>query len=369
MTHARAGRTTDDDDSVEQNPSLTRRGLLGRALALSASTLAPAALPTAARAQSAETGPATRGLPTRKGMPPGTWLVLLGTHGGPGIDPNRAQTASAVVVDGRPYLIDCGYGAVRQLVASRVGYLGIRTVFFTHLHDDHTGDLPALLSFQWTNGKTTPTDLYGPYGTARLIEAVLSLMRTNVEIRTVDEGRTVDPNKQFHGHDFPAQDTPVRVFDDDRVSVTAIQNAHYPPRSTARMPYRSVALRMSTRARSIVFCGDTAYSPNVVKLAHGADVFLCEVASAEVLEQMRQRAKKAAAAGHPDNIYRHVADTHSSPADVARMATEAGVKTVVLNHQVAGPSGALAYPVTAFIDGVRKGFNGEVIVGEDLMVL
>ena len=95
--------------------------------------------------------------------------MLLGTRGGPGIDPTRAQTASAVVVDGRAYLVDCGYGAVRQLAASNVGYLQVSTIFFTHLHDDHTGDLPALLSYQWTNGKTTATDAYGPYGTQQLI--------------------------------------------------------------------------------------------------------------------------------------------------------------------------------------------------------
>jgi len=135
------------------------------------------------------------------------------------------------------------------------------------------------------------------------------------------------------------------------------------------MPYRSLALRMQTRDRSIVFCGDTAYSPNVVKLARGADLFVCEVMDVSVLERMRQLAQQAAAQGNENTIYRHVAETHSSPQDVGRMASEAGVKTVVLNHQVPGPVGALAYPVTAFIQGVRKGFGGEVIVGQDLMVL
>ncbi|MGH8258651.1 MAG: MBL fold metallo-hydrolase, partial [Steroidobacteraceae bacterium] len=136
------------------------------------------------------------------------------------------------------------------------------------------------------------------------------------------------------------------------------------------MPYRSLALRVVTQDRSIVFAGDTAYSANVARLARGADVFVCEVADATILARMRDRAKAEAAAGNPNNIYRHVADTHSSPADVARMAAEAGVKMVVLNHQLAGPSaGNLGYPVTAFIEGVRQGYSGEVIVGQDLMVL
>ncbi len=45
----------------------------------------------------------------------GTQIVLLGTRAGPGVDLKRAQTATAILVDGVPYLVDCGYGAVRNL--------------------------------------------------------------------------------------------------------------------------------------------------------------------------------------------------------------------------------------------------------------
>jgi len=351
-------------------PSVTRRNVLSRGLALTAMTLLPATFSSTVRAQDAGSGLATATVPPKREPRPGTWLVLLGTRAGPGIDLTRGQTGSAVIVDGRPYLVDCGYGTVRQLVASNVGYLPINTVFFTHLHDDHTGDLPALLSYQWSNGKTTPTDAYGPYGTGNLIAASVSVIHSNVDIRTVDEGRTVDPEKQFHGHDVTAGDTPVQVFADDRIKVTAIENAHFPKRSTAKMMYRSIALRLETQDRTIVFAGDTAYSANVARLAKGADVFVCEVADATMLAQFEKRAKDEAAKGNTESIFRHVAETHSSPSDVARMATEAGVKLVVLNHQLAGPAdGNIAYPVTEFIKGVRQGFSGEVIVGQDLMVL
>jgi len=296
--------------------------------------------------------------------------VLLGTRGGPGIEASHAQTSSAVVVDGRPYLIDCGYGALRNLAASNVGFLQIGTVFFTHLHDDHTGDLAALLSYQWTGGKTTATDAYGPYGTSHMVQAAVEFFRANVEIRTADEGRTVDANKQFHGHDVPASDSPVQIFKDDRLTVTAVENTHYPARSKAKMPYRSIALRLDTQQRSIVFSGDTAYSANIVKLARNADLFVCEIIDSTVLEQVRKRAQEEAAKGNSASVARHVADTHSSPADVARMATEAHVKTVVLYHQVGGAAGSLSFPVSGFIDAIHAaGFSGEVVVGQDLMVL
>jgi ribonuclease BN (tRNA processing enzyme) len=349
---------------------VTRRNLLKNAVALTAVTLPAAASPSIANARDAAGGITAATLPAQKGPKPGTWLVLLGTRAGPGIDLTRGQTGSAVVVDGQPYLVDCGYGTLRQLVASKVEYLKVNTVFFTHLHDDHTGDVPALFSFQWTNGKSTATDAYGPYGTTKLIAACVGFIHANVEIRTADEGRTVDVDKQFHGHDVSATDAPVQMFADDRIKVTAIENAHYPLRSKAAMSHRSLALRADTKDRSIVFAGDTAYSANVVKIARGADMFVCEVADAGVLAQMEERSKAAAAAGNPNNIYRHVAETHSSAADVGRMAAEAGVKMVVLNHQLPGPtSGDLAYPVTRFIQGVREHYSGEVVVGQDLMVL
>ena len=369
MSGSKATETLSSRSGTQRHP-VTRRQILNGALALSAATLLPAALSGPARAQDAGSGIATAALPPQRGPRPGTWVVMLGTRGGPGIDLTHGQTATAVVVDGRPYLVDCGYGTVRQLVASSLGYLQVSTLFFTHLHDDHTADVPALLSFQWTNGKTTPTDAYGPYGTARLISAAVAVIHDNVEIRTADEGRTMDADAQFHGHDVAASNTPVQVFKDDRISVTAIENTHYPARSTARMPHRSLALRLDTKDRSIVFSGDTAYSANIAALARGADVFICEIADAKVLAQMQERAKAAAAAGNPNNIFRHVAETHASPADVARMATEANVKMVVLNHQLTGPPvGNLAYPVTDFIQGVRQGYSGEVVVGQDLMVL
>jgi ribonuclease BN (tRNA processing enzyme) len=365
--------------------SWTRRRLLARAMqwcaagsALPAISESAAAQTTTAQSTAAGGSTARSGSSTAAPVRPdatraraGSWLVLLGTHGGPGIDLTRAQTASVVMVDGRPYLIDCGYGALRQLVASHVGYLGLDRIFLTHLHDDHTGDLAALMSFQWTNGKTAPTDIYGPYGTAQMVQAALNYFHANVAIRTVDEGRTIDPQQQFHGHDVPAVAQPQRIFSDERVEVSAVENAHYPPRSIARMPYRSIALRFDSRQRSIAFSGDTAYSPNVVNLARGADLFVCEVLDQSVLDQMRQRARAAALAGNPNNIFRHVAETHCSPADVARMATEANVKAVVLNHLVLGPAlpGGVGYPITTLIDAVRAGFRGEVILGEDLMVL
>ena len=351
---------------------LPRRAVLASALRCAAVGLLPAVLSQPSRAQLRAEGLAAVDFAPEPPPMKGTRLVLLGTRGGPGIDLSRAQTASVVVVDGVPYLVDCGYGTLRRLVESHVDYLRVGEVFLTHLHDDHTADLPALLSFQWTNGRKGATQVHGPQGTAQLVEGAIASFRGNVDIRTVDEGRTLKPEQLYRGQDIPATGAAVVAYKDERVTVTAVENAHYPARSTARMPHRSIALRFDTAGRSIVFTGDTAYSVNIARLAQGADMLVCEIMDDGVHAQMLERAKAAAAQGDTESIFRHIAETHSPPADVARMAREAKVRSVVLHHLIPGISapGALDYAASQFIEGVHKaGFTGDVIVGQDLMVL
>ena len=156
----------------------------------------------------------------------GTRLIMLGTQGGPNVTLRRSEAACAVVVDGRPYLVDCGYGTLRALVESGLGYQQVGVVFLTHLHDDHTSDLPALLTHQWTGSRTQPTAVYGPQGTAGLVAAAVAFLKPNAEIRMVDEGRTVAPDALFRGNDVAAA-SPTQAFSDDRLKVTCVENTHY----------------------------------------------------------------------------------------------------------------------------------------------
>jgi len=227
-----------------------RREFMIKAAGVAVFGAAAQVLPLASRSAMAQRGTgATGAVPVAP--PTGTQLVLLGTQGGPNVNLRRSQNASAVVVDGRPYLIDCGYGTVRSLVASGVGYQQIGSVFLTHLHDDHTSDIPALLSQQWTGSKATPTTIYGPYGTAALVEAAVAFLKANADIRIVDEGRTTRPEALYRGQDIAATAKPAPGFSDDRVKVSTVENAHYPDRAKANMRYRSISYRIETPTRSI----------------------------------------------------------------------------------------------------------------------
>lgn len=102
-------------------------GGLRRWLGRAAAALGVAALLAAPAAQAAD----------------GAELVLLGVAGGPTWYGNEAPhgISSALVVDGKAYLVDLGSGAYRQLRRAGIKPGAEQAVFLTHLHTDHIIDL------------------------------------------------------------------------------------------------------------------------------------------------------------------------------------------------------------------------------------
>jgi ribonuclease BN (tRNA processing enzyme) len=341
------------------------QGTLGFMGLASASAFSQVLVPQAPAGAARQPGPAGPGAAARDVA--GTRIVLLGTRAGPGVDLKRAETSTAIIVDGVPYLVDCGYGTVRNLVAADINGQRIEKIVFTHLHNDHTTDLPALLSLQWTGGRTKPIDLYGPYGTTDMVRAIIDYCKADVGIRTVDEGRTTDPAKLYRGHDVEASSKPIEVFRDERVRVTCIENTHFPEHSRSKMAYRSIGVRFDASTRSVVVSGDTNYSSNLVELARDVDVFICEIMDQAIRDRWLAQQRQNPDASSTASVARHVAETHSTPEDVGRMAAEAKVKLLVLNHQLT--SAGTTSPLAPLLEGVRKFYSGEVILGEDLMMI
>ena len=91
---------------------------------------------------------------------PTTQIVMLGT-GTPRPDPERSGPATAIVVNGTPYLVDFGPGVIRRAAAAYnkgvtalgLAAAGIKTVFLTHMHADHTAGYPDLILTPWILGR------------------------------------------------------------------------------------------------------------------------------------------------------------------------------------------------------------------------
>jgi ribonuclease BN (tRNA processing enzyme) len=280
---------------------------------------------------------------------PKTRLVLLGTGGGPRIvSPGRSKSANLIVVGGVPYVVDCGEGVAHQLVRAGVTPNTLRYVFITHHHSDHNLDYGNLIYDAWAAGLRTPVDSYGPPPIKAMTEAYFQLNRFDIETRIGDEGRP-DLRKLVTVHEF---NVPGVVMQNADVKVTATLVRH-PPIAHA------YAYRFDCTDRSIVISGDTTYSPELIALARGADVLVSEVMHLGGLETLLKKVPNAA------TLREHLLASHIVTEDLGKLAAAAGVKTLVLSHLT--PQDDASITDDMWMEGVRKHYKGEIIVGRDLL--
>jgi ribonuclease Z len=263
-------------------------------------------------------------------------VTFLGTSASiPTIDRNVAGLA--VQREGETILFDCGEGSQRQMMRYGVGFT-FREIFFTHYHADHMLGLTGLLRTLGLQDRSAPVLLYGPKGAQRVLGAAMLLgierNRFPVEILEVKPGDRLSRD----GYDIAVFETEHRA---DTVGYALAEH----PRLGRFNPARARELgipegplwgelhrgRVVTlpdgrtvdpadlvgaprRGRVLVYTGDTRPHRPVIEAARDADVLVHE---ATFGGDEQERAKETG---------------HSTAAEAARVAAEAGAHRLVLTH-------------------------------------
>ena len=222
------------------------------------------------------------------------------------------------------------------------------------------------MSVVYDANRTSPVDIYGPPGTAASVQGLLQFLTVNSDIRISDGTKIVPASKVFSGHETGAG----TIFQDANVKVTAVENSHFhfQPGSPGFGKYKSYAYRFDAPDRSIVFTGDTGPSDAVAGLAKGADLLVSEVTSSideYKQDQIRSGRWQTMTPEQQAGALRHMTEEHLTTEEVGKMATRAGVKTVVLTHLPARGNPKEDYQ--AFAGQVKKEFSGAVLIANDLM--
>lgn len=277
-----------------------------------------------------------------------TRLILLGTAGGPRPKVDRAATSQVLLVADRAYVIDCGDGVARQLVSAGVRLDSLQKIFITHHHSDHNADYGNLLLLAWASGLKTPVEAYGPPPLEHMTRLVFELNQFDIETRIEDEKR-VPLAPLVRAKNITESGL---VVDDGRIRVRAVLVSH-PPIEHA------FGYRFDTEDRSIVISGDTAFSKDLLELARGADVLVHEALYLPGIERTAARVTNA------PGLLEHIVRSHTTVEDAARLASEAGVKTLVLSHLV--PSDDPLVTEADWLSAAKQHFAGVVVVARDLL--
>ena len=280
----------------------------------------------------------------------GTQVVVLGS-GMPNADPDRFGPAVAIVTNGTSYLVDCGSGVVRRAAAAQRNGIPalearrLNLAFVTHLHSDHTIGYPDLILSPWVLGRDGPLNVYGPVGLKDMTDHILEAWKKDIDLRIHGlESRPGPPIVKVH------EIKPGVVYKDSNLTVTAFVVKH-------GSWDQAFGYRFDAPDRSIVISGDTAPVDSIAKACNGCDVLLHEMYD-------DSEPGRFGTDGTPSREY--YSAFHTSPEELAAIATQARPKLLVLYHQM----GAGKPVVDGFMLNLLRGagYKGAVVSAHDLDV-
>jgi ribonuclease BN (tRNA processing enzyme) len=280
---------------------------------------------------------------------PSLELMVLGS-GGPGAT-GRAASCYLVLVDGSArILVDAGPGSFARLGEAHLSLSETDIVLLTHLHIDHTGELPGLFKARVVSGGgPTVFNVWGPTGaaarrdgayfpsTSRFLDLLFGKTGAFAYLSDFAAPMTI------RGHDIEATVhadlAPHVIFNERGLVITAIAGHH------GDAP--AVIYRIDYAGKSITFSGDIDAQglPGLRTIAKGSDLL---VFNSVVLDPPDSRAI----------LY----TLHTPPGAIGELARDAGVHGLLLSHI----SPAVEQSHDAVLESIQRTYRGAVTFATDV---
>ena len=287
----------------------------------------------------------------------GLHIYMCGA-GSPLADSKRSGPCIGVLAGKQAFIIDAGTNGSQNLGPMGFPTGRVEEIYLTHLHSDHLDGLGQMLLGTWINsGRSKPTKVSGPMGTAQVVEGFNMAYQIDSTYRTAHHGTKVANPASFGAtaREINLSGGSKVVYNKDDVKITAFKVSHEPV-------HPAFGYRVDYKDRSVTISGDTAYDPNIAIASKDVDVLFHEALKMEMVKTMQMAAKTNGAKGL-EKILFDIQDYHTSPVDAAKTAKQAGASDLVLYHIVPMlPNDAL---IPMFVRGASDEFDGKITVSED----
>ena len=268
-------------------------------------------------------------------------LTFLGTGSGA---PTRTRNVSGLALNlperGELYLFDCGEGTQHQVLrAAQVRLSQLTRVFVSHMHGDHVFGLVGMLASRaLAQGGIAPVALYGPAALEPYVRGCQQTTGTQfgypVSFHTVAPGTVFEDGQiavecapvrhRYEAYAYAVREKPqAGRFDIAAARALGIPEGPVYGRLKAgetvtladgRVIAGASLVGLPRPGRHVVYSGDTAFCPEMITLAEGADLLVHEATFADSERALAGRA------------------AHSTASDAARVADAAGVDRLFLTH-------------------------------------
>jgi len=270
---------------------------------------------------------------------PDVTLQVLGS-GGPESGDKRASSGYLIWIDGKSrILIDFGGGASLRFeeVGARIEDLDV--ILLTHLHVDHTADLPALLKSSFFTSASGDLHIFGPY------KNDLMPSTTNFVHRLFDDndgawqylGDHLDGSArlQLKAHDLHKSLKEKVIYKQGDLSIKAVSVHHG--------PIPAIAYRVNIGDKSVTFSGDMNGDYHTLeKLGYKTNILVMHNA-------VPKKAKGVAA------------KLHMTPLIIGEIAQKAKAGSVVISHRMIRTLGKEKETNCE----IRRNYEGEIDYAND----
>lgn len=269
-------------------------------------------------------------------------LQVLGS-GGPELDDQRASSSYLIWINGKArVLVDAGSGSSFNFEKTGAKIKDLRAILLTHLHVDHSADIPAYIKASYFTRRNKDLLILGPAGNHLMPSTstfIKNLFGEKGAFRYLNEyinrkhqsdyyiiSRNVPLNKQ---HPFSSNISA-------KIKAKAIAVHHG--------PVAAIAWRVEIDHCAITFSGDMSNKYNsITALIKDSDLFVAHNAI-------------------PESAKGVAAFLHMRPSTIGKISRQANVKQLILSHRMNRTLGSekdtLRY--------IKRYYKGKIIFANDL---